>query len=53
MLETSLRTTVEKLNFGGFPYRPGVKYIQFLMRNPIFSSKIDNSDNQGQNYRKT
>ena len=28
---------------GGLPYIPGVKYIQFLTRNPIFRSKIANS----------
>ena len=43
----------ENLFFGGSPYIQGVKYIQLLMRNPIFRLKIANSGKQGQTYRKT
>ena len=31
---------------------PGVKYMQFLIMNPIFRSKITNSGNQGQKHGK-
>ena len=31
---------------------PGVKYIQFLMRNPIFRSKMSNSGTQGPKIEK-
>ena len=41
------------LFFGRCPYIQGVKYIQFLTRNPIFRSKNSNSGNQGQKYGKT
>ena len=37
----------------GFPYMPGVKHIQFLMRSPIDWSKIGNSGKQAQKYGKT
>ena len=39
--------------FGGSPYMPGVNYIQLLMMNPFFSSKISNSDTRGQTHGKT
>ena len=53
MPETSLRKTVEKPNFWRFPVHPRGKYLQFLMRNPIFRSKIVNSGNQGRKHGKT
>ena len=50
MPETSLRKIMGNISFGGFPYMPGVKYIQFVMRNPMLRSKIANSGNQGKTY---
>ena len=32
---------------------PGVKYVQFLMRNPTFKSEIAHAGNQGQKYEKS
>ena len=43
----------KNLFLGGYPYIQGVKYIQFLTRNPIFRSKMSKSGTGGQKYGKT